>query len=109
MLAAVEPLTGQRLYHVHTRRTKADYTCFMQELAARSPAVETICVGQDTLTTPSATALYEHLPAAQAHALARCFPFLYTPKSASWLHRLELDCCALARPWLNRRIPTQTE
>jgi hypothetical protein len=49
VLAAVEPLTGRRLYQVHAQRTKAEYTHFMQALAARYPAAEAICVAQNNL------------------------------------------------------------
>ena len=35
LLAAIEPLTGERLAQVHTRRTKREYTLFFQALAAQ--------------------------------------------------------------------------
>ncbi len=79
VLAAVEPLTGQRLYQVHARRTKAEYPRFMQALAARYPDAETIRVVPDNLNTHDLSAFCEHLPAAEAHALARRFTFIYTP------------------------------
>lgn len=104
VLAAVEPLTGQRLYQVHHQRTKAEYTRFMQELAARYPDADTICVVQDNLNTHDPSAFYEHLPAAQAHALAQRFTWVYTPKCASWLNMIEIDFSALSRQCLNRRI-----
>jgi transposase len=109
VLAAVEPLTGQRLYQVHARRTKAEYTLFMQALAARYPDAETICVVQDNLNTHNASAFYENLPAPEARALAQRFSFLYTPKCASWLNMIEIDFSALSRQCLNRRIPTQED
>ena len=56
VLAAVEPLTGQRLYKVHHQRNKVEYTSFMQKLVAQYPDTQTICVVQDNLNThdPSA-------------------------------------------------------
>lgn len=42
VLAAVEPLTGQRLYQVRAQRTKREYTQFRQQLAARYPQAEKI-------------------------------------------------------------------
>lgn len=33
VLAATEPLTGQRLMRVYSQRTQKEYTSFMQELA----------------------------------------------------------------------------
>lgn len=114
VLAAVEPLTGQRLCQVHARRTKAEYTHFMQVLAARYPDAETICVVQDNLNTHDVSAhdvsaFYEQLPAEQAHALARRFTWVYTPKSASWLNMIEIDFSALSRQCLNRRIASRPE
>lgn len=52
------------------------------------------------------SAFYEHLPAAQAYALAERFECFFTPKSASWLNMIEIEFSALARLCLNRRIPT---
>src|SRR5581483_4255601 len=49
---------------------------------------------------------YEHLPAAEAFALAERFEFHYTPKSASWLNMIEIEFSALSRQCLDRRIPT---
>ncbi|NIW09352.1 MAG: IS630 family transposase, partial [Gammaproteobacteria bacterium] len=37
LLAAIQPLTGFRLAQVHARRTKKEYTRFMQALAAAFP------------------------------------------------------------------------
>src|SRR5215207_3089969 len=37
LLAAIEPLTGRRLGHVHERRTKHEFTLFCQELSTAYP------------------------------------------------------------------------
>jgi hypothetical protein len=50
------------------------------------------------------SAFYEHLPAAEAHALARRFAVIYTPKCASWLNMIDLDFSVLSRQCLHRRI-----
>ena len=107
LLAAVEPLSGQRLAQVHARRTKAEYTHFFQALAAAYPQANKIRVVQDNLNTHNLSSFYEHLPAAEAFALAQRFEFYYTPKSASWLNMIEIEFSALARQCLDRRIPTQ--
>jgi hypothetical protein len=46
------------------------------------------------------------LSADEAQALAERFEFYFTPKSASWLSRIEIECSALSRLCLARRIPT---
>jgi hypothetical protein len=106
LLAAIEPLTGQRLAQVHERRTKKEFTLVFQALAAAYPDARKIRVVLDNLNTHDPSAFYEHLPADQAFALAERFDFIFTPKSASWLNMIEIEFSALARLCLNRRIPT---
>jgi len=106
LLAAIEPLTGQRLAQVQPQRTKHEYTLFCQALAAKYPNAKKIRMVQDNLNTHDASAFYENLPADQAFALAERFEFYYTPKSASWLNLIEIEFSALSRQCLNRRIPT---
>jgi hypothetical protein len=106
LLAAIEPLRGQRLGQVHAQRTKREYTLFCQALAAQYPEAVKIRLVQDNLNTHSASAFYEHLPADEAFALAQRFEFIYTPKCASWLNMIECEFSAIARQCLQRRIPT---
>lgn len=106
LLAALEPLTGKRLAQVHARRTKKEYTEFCQAMAAAWPEAKKIRLVQDNLNTHTTSAFYEHLPAADAFALAERLEFYYTPKSASWLNMIEIEFSALARECLHRRIPT---
>jgi hypothetical protein len=108
LLAAIQPLTGYRLGQLHERRTKKEYTQFMQALAADFPEALKVRVVQDNLNTHDVSAFYEHLPADEAWALANRFEFFYTPKAASWLNMIEIEFSALARLCLNRRIPSLT-
>jgi hypothetical protein len=109
LLAAIEPLTGARLAQVKPQRTKKEYTEFCQALSARYPKAKKIRLVQDNLNTHNASSFYEHLPAAEAFALAERFEFHYTPKSASWLNMIEIEFSALSRQCLDRRIPTQEQ
>lgn len=106
LFAAIEPLTGQRLAHIHVRRTKKEFALFCQAVAAAYPQATKIRLVLDNLNTHNASAFYENLPADQAFALAQRFEFFYTPKTASWLNMIEIEFSALARLCLNRRIPT---
>jgi transposase len=106
LLAAIEPLSGNRLAQVHDRRTKKEFTLFCQALAAAYPQAKEIRLVLDNLNTHDTSAFYEHLPAGEAFALAQRFDFFFTPKSASWLNMIEIEFSALARLCLNRRIPT---
>ncbi|MGI4762588.1 MAG: IS630 family transposase [Janthinobacterium lividum] len=109
LLAAFEPGAGQRLVEVSARRTGADYCRFRQHLAAAYPEAEKIISVQDNLNTHPDAVFYQHLPAAQARALAARFEVHYTPKNASWLNLVELELSAIARQCLHQRIPTLEE
>lgn len=109
LLAAIEPLTGERLAQVKPQRTKKEYTEFCQALSACYPKAKKIRLVQDNLNTHNASSFYEHLPAQEAFALAERFEFHYTPKSASWLNMIEIEFSVLSRQCLDRRIPTQEQ
>jgi len=106
LLAAIEPLTGNRLAQVHRQRTKKEFTRFCLALAAAYPDALKIRVVLDNLNTHDISAFYENLPADEAFALAQRFEFFFTPKAASWLNMIEIEFSALTRLCLNRRIPT---
>jgi transposase len=106
LLAAIEPLTGQRLGQVFPQRTKKEFSQFSQALAAAYSKATKIRLVLDNLNTHNAGSFYENLPADEAFALAQRFEFHYTPKSASWLNMIECEFSAVARQCLNRRIPT---
>jgi hypothetical protein len=106
LLAAIEPLTGNRLGQVHNQRTRKEFTLFCQALAALYPDAKKIRLVLDNLNTHNLGAFYWHLPADEAFALAQRFEFYYTPNGASWLNMIEIEFSALARLCLNRRIPT---
>ena len=81
----------------------------MRTLAAHYPQAERIVLVQDNLNTHTDAVFYQHLPAAEARALAERFEGHYTPKNASWLNMVELEISAIARQCLHQRIPTQDE
>lgn len=107
LFAAIEPLTGNRLAQVHSRRTKKEFALFCQAVAAAYPQATRIRLVLDNLNTHNASAFYENMPADEAFALAQRFEFFYTPKSASWLNMIEIEFSALSRLCLQRRIPTK--
>ena len=106
LLAAIEPLTGQRYAHVYAQRTKKEFTRFCQALAAAYPHAITIRLVLDNLNTHNASAFYEHLSAEEAYALAQRFEFIYTPKGASWLNMIACEFSVISRQCLDRRIAT---
>lgn len=58
LLAAMEPLTGKRLAQVHSRRTKKEYTTFMQALADLYPNAVKIRILQSKLNTHNTSSFY---------------------------------------------------
>lgn len=104
---AFEPATGFRMVQVRTQRTKADYTAFLQQIAAQYPQAAVIRVVQDNLNTHTPGAFYAAVPPADAWALAQRFEMHYTPPHASWLNMAELELAILATQCLDRRIPDQ--
>ena len=109
LLAAIEPLTGQRIAHVQPQRTKKEFTQICQAIAKAYPQAKQIRLVLDNLNTHRKGAFYDHLPADEAWALAQRFAFYYTPKAASWLNMIEIEFSALTRLCLNRRIPTMAK
>jgi DDE superfamily endonuclease len=65
LLAAVEPLTGQRLGQVHERRTKREFTEFCLSLAAAYPQASKIRLVLDNLNTHNASSFEVGLPEAR--------------------------------------------
>ncbi len=109
LLAAVEPLTGQRLGQIYERRTKREFTEFCIALAAAYPHASKIRLVLDNLNTHNASSFYEHLGAEEAFALAQRFEFNYTPKHASWLNMIECEFSVISRVCLDRRIATSEQ
>lgn len=107
ILLAYDLDTGQRYVQVRSQRTTRDYAEFMRWLVTTHYAnVEKVQIVQDNLNTHSYGAFYEHLPAAQAHALMQKLAFHFTPKHASWLNMAELEFSVLARQCLDQRFAT---
>ena len=77
----------------------------MRELVdVHYPQAQQIRVVMDNLSTHSPGALYEALPAAEAHRVLRRLEFHYTPKHASWLNMVEVEIGVMRGQCLDRRI-----
>ena len=104
LLVAIEPRTGTRLVETSRQRTKADYCRLQQRVAALFPHADKIVLVQENLNPHTAGAFYEHLPPAEAFALAQRFEFHATPKKGSRLNIAALELSALSRLCLSRRL-----
>lgn len=104
VFTALEPLSGRRFVQVRERRTKQDYTAFMEELAEHYSHAEKIVLVQDNLNTHTPGSFYAALKPDGAFALAQRFEMHYTPPKASWLNMVEIELSALSKQCLDRRI-----
>jgi hypothetical protein len=105
---ASERLAGRRLSKVTERRTKLDWTVFVQEIAASYPDAERITLVMDNLNTHPPGSLYEAFTPEKAKALWDRFEFVYTPKHGSWLNmaeiEIEIEINVMVSQCLDRRI-----
>lgn len=94
-----------RKVKVTERRAAQDFATCMRELVdVHYPKAERIRVVLDNLSTHSAGALYQSLPAAEARRVLRRLEFHYVPKHASWLNMVEIEIGVLVSQCLDRRI-----
>lgn len=90
---------------VTDRRAAEDFAFCMRDLAdIHYPQAERIRVVLDNLSTHSAAALYQTLPAPEARRILRRIEFHFTPKHASWLNMVEIEIGVLRSQCLDRRI-----
>jgi hypothetical protein len=99
-----EPLAGKRMVRMTKRRTKQDWSQFIEEIAGLYPDAKRITLVMDNLNTHKAASLYETFKAEKAKALWDRFEFIYTPVHGSWLNMAEIELNVLIGQCLNRRI-----
>jgi transposase len=94
-----------RKVKVTERRTAEDFAHCMRDLVdIHYPQAERVRLVLDNLSTHSAAALYQALPASEARRVLRRLEFHYTPKHASWLNMVEIEIGVLRGQCLDRRI-----
>jgi hypothetical protein len=107
LFVAVEPLSGQRIIQVRSRRTKADWAYFMRELIeVHYPHAEKVVLVMDNLNTHSPASFYEVFEPEEAWRLSQKLEIHHTPIHGSWLNVAEIELSVLARQALSGRIPT---
>lgn len=104
VLSAIEPLTGNRIVDIRERKTKKDYSEFMEIVSKKYSNAKKIILIQDNLNTHNPSSFYENMIAKEAFNLAQRFEMVYTPKKASWLNMAEIEFSALSKQCLDRRI-----
>lgn len=101
---ACEPLAGKRMVKITERKTKQDWSFFLEDIASYYQEAEKITLVMDNYNTHTPGALYETFPPDQAKRLWDRFEFQYTPKHGSWLNMAEIELNVLIGQCLNRRI-----
>ena len=101
---ACEPLSGKRMVKITERKTKKDWSYFLEEIATQYENAEIITLVMDNLNTHTPGSFYETFQPNKAKALWDKFEFVYTPKHGSWLNMAEIELNVLTGQCLNRRI-----
>jgi hypothetical protein len=107
---ACEPLAGQRVVTVTSRRTKNDGAYFVRDLREKQyPKAEQLVLVMENLNTHSPASFSEAFPPEEAWQLSQRLEIHYTPKHGSWLNVAEIEWSVLARQVLSRRIASAQE
>ena len=101
---ACEPLSGKRMVKITERKTKKDWSFFLEDIATQYENAEVITLVMDNLNTHTPGSFYETFQPNKAKALWDRFEFVYTPKHGSWLNMAEIELNVLTGQCLNRRI-----
>jgi len=104
LLAAIEPLTGNRLAHVQPRRTKREFALFCQALAMAYPEAIKIRLVLDNLNTHHYHSLVEYFGKVEADRIMNRLCFHFTPPHGSWLNMAEIEIGVMAEQCLKRRL-----
>jgi len=107
LLMAYDIDRGKRYGQVKKRRTKKEFSEFMNDLEKNHEDYEKLIIILDNLNTHKYGSFYEYLKLDRAEALRKKINFIYTPKHGSWLNMVEIEFAALSKQCLNRRIATE--
>lgn len=101
---AFEPLAGKRIVTITERRTKQDWSYFLEDIVNKYEGAGKITLVMDNLNTHDAGSLYETFEPDRAKEIWGKFEFVYTPKHGSWLNMAEIELNVLSGQCLSRRI-----
>jgi DDE superfamily endonuclease len=102
------PFAGWRPVKVTDRRTQINFAqCIKDLLTIHDPQAERVTIVMDNRNTPPPASLYAAFAPAEAKALLDRCDLHYTPKHGSWLNMADIECSALQRQCLDRRLPDQ--
>src|SRR6218665_561954 len=108
LLVAVVPKAGRLIVTVTDTRTKADFSCFVEELLTKHfPEADYIQLVVDNLNTHFERSFYETMSHQKASRMLNRIRFIYTPKHASWLNMAEIEINIMDRQCTGGRIESK--
>jgi len=103
VFCAIEPQAGVHFRKVTPTRSSPEFADFLQSIAPRYPAAQTIHLVRDNLSSHTRKALVERFGAAVGGSLWDPFTVHYTPVHGSWLNQAELEIGLFSRQCLGKR------
>ena len=103
VFCGVEPKAGKHFTKVTKTRKNADFARMLRDIARAYPAVRTIHLVMDNLSTHTQAALQQTFGEREGQELWSRYTVHYTPKHASWLDQAEIEIGIYSQQCLGRR------
>jgi len=101
-----EPLAGKRETIVKDTRCAVDFANVLRFTSdVMYPHAEKIIAVTDNLNIHCIASLYKAFAPEEAHRIANCFEWHYTPNHASWLNMAEIEIGIMCRQALAKPFP----
>jgi hypothetical protein len=103
VFCGIEPQAGVHFTKVTPTRASPEFADFIQSIANRYPAAQTIHLVMDNLSSHTKKALTDRFGKEEGEALWDRFTVHYTPVHGSWLNQAELEIGLFSRQCLGKR------
>ena len=103
VFCGIEPRAGVHFTKVTPTRASPEFADFIQSIANRYPAAQTIHLVMDNLSSHTKKALTDRFGKEEGEALWDRFTVHYTPVHGSWLNQAELEIGLFSRQCLGKR------
>ena len=103
VFCGIEPRAGVHFTKVTPTRSSPEFADFIQSIANRYPAAQTIHLVMDNLSSHTKKALTDRFGKEEGEALWDRFTVHYTPVHGSWLNQAELEIGLFSKQCLGKR------
>ena len=103
IFCAVEPRAGKHITKVTPTRSGPEFAKMLMAIARRYPAVSTIHLVMDNLSTHFVSSVIKHYGNERGSDLWNRFTIHYTPKHGSWLNQAEIEIGVLNKQCIGKR------